>query len=94
MLNKKISMNKKNKDIYQYFGDATYRCVPSTFKLYKLYIISCFNLILKRTRIFAQALIPKETFITDNEMFKILKNNLDLILNCLIWILIKLIVRH
>ena len=49
-IEKLLGMSKeiKNKDIYQYFGDATYRCVPPTFRKYRLYILFVFNLNLKK----------------------------------------------
>ena len=40
-----------DRDIFQNFGDATYRFLPLTFRAYKSYIISGFNLILKRIKI-------------------------------------------
>jgi len=74
ILTKEMSREIKNKDIYQFFGDATYRCVPPTFRKYRLYILSGFNLQLKKTMIVAMILIPNETQITYKEMFKNLKN--------------------
>ena len=59
-------------NIYQFFGDSTYRCVPPTFRNYKLYIISGYNLKIKRTRLIAYALIPNEAKVP----FLILFNNL------------------
>lgn len=60
----------KNNNIYQFFGDATYRCIPPTFKGYRLYIISGYNLLIKRTRILAFILIPNETEQTYEECFQ------------------------
>ena len=65
----------RNKDTYQYFGDATFRCVPPTFRYYILYIISGFNLIIKSTRLLVYILIPNETEKTYLEMFQYLNNN-------------------
>ena len=58
ILTKELSKEIKNKDIYQYFWYATYRCVPPTFRKYRLYILSVFNLNLKKTMILAMILIP------------------------------------
>ena len=69
-----MSKEIKNKDIYQFFGEATYRCIPPTFRTYRLYILSGFNLIIKKTMILAFILILNETIITYKEMFKNLKN--------------------
>ena len=74
ILTKEMSKEIKNKDIYQYFGDATYRCVPPTFRKYRLYILSVFNLNLKKTMILTMILIPNEKQITYKEMFKNIKN--------------------
>ena len=65
----------RNKDTYQYFGDATFRCVPPTFRYYILYVISGFNLIIKSTRLLVYILIPNETEKTYLEMFQYLNNN-------------------
>ena len=79
-LNMYIIMNKnmyneiKNQNIYQYFGDATFRCVPPSFRTYRLYVISGFNILNKRTKILSYILIPNETEMTYLEMFKNLKN--------------------
>ena len=35
IMNKNMCLEIKNKDIYQFFGDATYRCTPPTFRGYK-----------------------------------------------------------
>ena len=75
IINKRMYEEFKNSDIYQYFGDATYRCVPPTLRNYKLYAITGFNFIVKRTRLLSLILIPNETEITYFEMFNYLKNN-------------------
>ena len=61
IINKSMFIELKNNDIYQNFGDATFRCLPPTFRTYKLYIISGFHLINKRTKLLAYILIPNET---------------------------------
>ena len=43
ILSKNMALEIKNKDIYQFFGDATYRCVPPTFRGYILYAISRYH---------------------------------------------------
>ena len=53
-----------NKDIYQHFGDSTFRCVPPIFRDYRLYVLSGFNLLLKKTTVLAYILVPNETYIT------------------------------
>ena len=65
----------KNKEIYQFFGHSRYRYIQPTFRGYKLYIISGFNLVLKRSRILAYILIPNEAITTYNNMFNKLKND-------------------
>ena len=75
IMTKNMILEIKNKDIYQFFGDATYRCTPPTFRGYKLYVISGFNLCLKRSRILAYILIPNETFTTYTILFYKLKND-------------------
>ena len=75
IINNRMSDILKSNDINQYFGDATYRALPPTMRNYKLYIISGFNLIEKRTRIGAFILIPNETETTYYNMFYNLKNN-------------------
>ena len=77
IMNKKMCEEIKNNDIFQYFGDATYRCVPPTMRNYKLYTITGFNFIIKRTRLLALILIPNETLKTYMEMFNYLKNNFN-----------------
>ena len=59
--------------IYQFYGNASYRCAPPTFKNYRLYThtISGFNL-KKRIRLITYALIPYEAKVT----YLILFNNL------------------
>ena len=59
----------------QFFGDATYRCIPPTLRKFRLYVISAFNIILKITRIVCYSLIPNETEITYSELFRILKQD-------------------
>jgi len=56
ILNKNMALEIKNKDIYQFFGDATYRCIPPTFRGYRLYVISGYHLTLKRAIILAYIL--------------------------------------
>ena len=74
IINKNMSVDR---DIFQYFGGAIYRFQPPTFRAYKLYVISGFNLILKRTKILSYFLIQDETFTTYNEIFKILKKKFE-----------------
>ena len=78
IINNRMSDILKSNDINQYFGDATYRALPPTMRNYKLYIISGFNLIEKRTRIGAFILIPNETETTYYNMFYNLKIIMDL----------------
>ena len=66
--------NLLNSNIEQYFGDATYHCIPPTIRKYKLYVISGFNLKDKKTHICLYALLPDEKFITYDKLFSILKN--------------------
>ena len=75
IMNKSMTEEIKNKNCFQYFGDATYRCLPPTFRNYKLYIISGFNLIEKRTRILSYILLPNETEQTYLQLFERLKND-------------------
>ena len=72
-MNKNMCIEIKNHNIYQYFGDSTFRCIPLTFRYFRLYIISRFNLNTKRTRLLVNALIPKETETTYNVLFYNLK---------------------
>ena len=74
IITKSMMKEIRNKDIYQFFGDATYRCVPPSFRSYRLYVISGFNMIIKRTRILSYALIQNETEKTFNVLFSNLKN--------------------
>ena len=74
IMNKNMCNEIKNQNIYQYFGDATFRCVPPSFRTYRLYVISGFNILNKRTKILSYILIPNETEMTYLEMFKNLKN--------------------
>lgn len=48
IINKRQCEEKKNNDIYLYFGDATYWCLPPTLRNYKLYVISGYNFIIKK----------------------------------------------
>ena len=75
IINKNMIIEIRNKDIYQYFGDAIYRCTPSTLRGYKLYVISGYNFVIKRTIIVAFILTPNETFTTYNSLFHKLKND-------------------
>ena len=75
IMNKEMSAALKNNNIYQYFGDATYRCVPPTFRKYRLYIISGFDLTKLKTKLLTYILIPNETKETYFKMFQILKEN-------------------
>ena len=74
ILNKRMFEQIRDKNNNQFFGDATFRCVPPTFRRFRLYIISSFNLAIKHSRIVAYILIPNETLITYQKMFEILKN--------------------
>lgn len=65
----------RNKDTYQYFGDTTFRYVPTTFRHHRLYETSGFNLIIKLTRLLVYILIPNQTEKTYLEMFQYLNNN-------------------
>ena len=73
IINKNMCIEIKNPNIYQYFGDSTIRCVPPTFRNFKLYIISGFNLNIKRVRLVVYALIPNETERTFSILFESLK---------------------
>ena len=75
ILFKNMALKIKNKNIYQFFGDATYRYVSPTFRGYRLYVISGYHLILKRAIILAYILIQNETYMTYNTMFNKLKND-------------------
>ncbi len=44
ILTKNISEKLRSNKIYEYFGDAIYRFVPPTFRSFKLYVISGFNI--------------------------------------------------
>ena len=70
-----MNLLMKDANNHQFFGDATYRCVPPTYRRYKLYVICSFNLIYKHTKVVAYILIPNETKITYLKVFEILKNN-------------------
>ena len=73
IINKNMCVEIKNPNIYQFFGDSTFRCVPPTFRNFKLYIISGFNLNIKRARLLVYALIPNETERTFSVLFENLK---------------------
>ena len=75
IMTKAMSEELRNNKIYQYFWDATYRCVPPTFRSFKLYVISGFNTLDKRTRILSFILISNETLITYYTMFDKLKTD-------------------
>ena len=55
-MNKKLKNNKSS----QFFCDTTYRCIPPTFKSYKLFIISSYDFNEKKIFICTYALIPNE----------------------------------
>lgn len=74
-MNKNICFKIKNKDVYQFFLDAIYRCTLPTFRRYRLYFTSGYNFFTKRSRILSYILIPNETLITYNTMFDKLKND-------------------
>ena len=38
-MNKRIFNEIKDKNVNQFFEDATYRCLPPTLRAYRLYII-------------------------------------------------------
>ena len=44
IINKEMALNLSNSNIRQFFGDATYHCIPPTVKKFKLFIISGFDL--------------------------------------------------
>ena len=71
ILSKNMCLEIRNKDTYQYFGDTTFRYVPTTFRHHRLYETSGFNLI----RLLVYILIPNQTEKTYLEMFQYLKNN-------------------
>ena len=73
-MNKNMYNEIKNKNIYQYFWDETFSFVPSLFGTFRLYVISGFNILIKRTKIFSYILISNETEMTFLEIFKCLKN--------------------
>ena len=75
IINKTMLYNLTNESITQYFGDATYHCIPPTIRRYKLYVISGFNLKEKKIILCCYALIPDEKNETYNKLFDILKNN-------------------
>ncbi len=75
ILTKEMTINLLNNEIEQFFGDATYHCIPPTVKKYKLFIISGFNMKLKNINICCYSLIPDEKISTYNKLFSILKEN-------------------
>ena len=75
IMNKNMTEEIKNKNFFSIFCDPTYRCLPPTFRNYKLYIISGFKLIEKRTRILSYILLPNETEQTYTQLFERLKND-------------------
>ena len=74
ILTKEITINLLNNEIEQFFGDATYHCIPPTVKIYKFFIISGFNMKLNKINICCYCLIPDEKFSTYNKLFSILKD--------------------
>ncbi len=72
IMKKNMCIEIRNNNIYQFLGEATYRCAPLTFRNCKLYIKSGFNLKIKRTRLTIYALISNEIKAT----YLILFNNL------------------
>ena len=77
LINKNMCIGIRDNNIYQFFGDVIYRCVPPTFRNYKLYIISGYNLKIKRERLIAYALIPNETKATYLILFNNLKEKFE-----------------
>ena len=75
IMNKNMTEEIKNKNFFSIVCDPTYRCLPPTFRNYKLYIISGFKLIEKRTRILSYILLPNETEQTYTQLFERLKND-------------------
>ena len=67
--------NLTKETITQYFGDATYHCIPPTLRKYKLYVISGFDLKNKKINICTYALIPDEKIQIYTKLFEILKNS-------------------
>ena len=74
IINKSMLYNLTKETITQYFGDATYHCIPPTLRKYKLYVISGFDLKNKKINICVYALIPDEKIETYTKLFEILKN--------------------
>ena len=74
IITKEMMKEIRNKIIYQYFGDTNYRFIPPSFRSYRLYVISGFNMMKKRTRILSYILIPNETEKTYKVYFSNLKN--------------------
>lgn len=75
IINKSMLYNLTKDTITQYFGDATYHCIPPTLFKYKLYVISGFDLKSKKINICAYALLPDEKIETYTKLFEILKNS-------------------
>lgn len=44
-----MAINLLNNEIQQFFGNATYHCIPPTIKKYKMFVISGFNMKLKKS---------------------------------------------
>ena len=77
IINKAMLNNLTNESITQYFGDATYHCIPPTILKYKLFVISGFNLKdkkIKKINICCYALIPNEKIETYVKLLDVLKN--------------------
>ena len=70
-MNNYLVSNKNN----QFFCDTTYRCIPPTFKLYKLFVVSSYDFKKKKIFICAYCLIPNELEDTYEFIFKKLKEN-------------------
>ena len=62
IISKAMPKEIRNEDIYQYFGDATYRYVPPTFRALPLYVLSGFNLIIKKTTALAFILLQMSIY--------------------------------
>ena len=48
IMNKDMATNLINSNMQQYFADTTYHCILPTIKIFKLFIISGFNVIEKK----------------------------------------------
>ena len=75
IINKIMLYNLTNDSISQFFGDATYYCIPPIIRRYKLYVVSGFNLKDKKINICCYAFIPDEKYETYKKLLEILKNN-------------------